>query len=323
MENIIQAEKISTKDMLKNILSNVFYILDVETYMQTTEKRRLLFSGNSLVLDIRDNQNDSIDVRYLKREGNILAKNTKQQIDFRIIDKWLVVCVLLVISITFITISMPYIPYTEFLIPIPLVAFFIKCLKIEFATKEYNSITKYIKKDVHQSHNIVWRKPKVIQIIYQPVTFILSKNTISNYGYEEVASYEEVMQLENPVSNSVEDLALSEKEKEILFSCVNFLDGGNIIEIIDKNIQKEYSNYTKREIYPLTQIKLTKLLVTLLNKKRIRVRITINQLDFVRNITDNMKLKDNSPLNFDSFKTEFNRQLKAEKISWTTLNSHN
>lgn len=316
MENIIQAEKISTKDMLKNILSNVFYILDVETYMQTTEKRRLLFSGNSLVLDIRDNQNDSIDVRYLKREGNILAKNTKQQIDFRIIDKWLVVCAMLVISITFITIFMPYISYTEFLIPMPLVAFFIKCLKIEFATKEYNSITKYIKKDVHQSHNIV-------QIIYQPVTFILSKNTISNYGYEEAASYEEITQFENPVSNSVEDLPLSEKEKEILFSCVNFLDGENVIEIIDKNIQKEYSNYTKREIYPLTQIKLTKLLVTLLNEKRIRVRITINQLDFVRSVTNNMKLKDNFPLNFDSFKTEFNRQLKAEKISWTTLNSHN
>lgn len=202
MGTILQIEKISTKDLLINIFTNIFHFAEfneelLHSYLVTSHVRRQNFCHHNVVLLSTDDYNmtDNQEISNLLKRAQKYNRNTKQIIDFKSIDRWFVTCILLVIITTILTLIAPYNPFNALLILAPLMILLLKCFAIEICTKKYNIITKCIKqfsksKENKQNSNDYLQEhfqSNNNTITYNPI--LLSANTSHKSQQDENITY--------------------------------------------------------------------------------------------------------------------------------------
>lgn len=148
METIISNQKIATKELLINILANVFPFAEfnevvLHNYLKTSHKRRQLFCRNNTISLENYNLMNNSEIDHQLRRAKKLSKNSKQTLDFRFIDRCFVTCIIISLVVGIFTLKEPNI-FLIVLFLAPLMILFFKCLKIEIYTKRYDIIAKCI-----------------------------------------------------------------------------------------------------------------------------------------------------------------------------------
>lgn len=197
METIISSQKISTKDLLINILANVFPFAEfgevlLHNYLETSHKRRQLFCRNKTTTLSFDNCSliDNCEIYHLLKRTEKYSSKTIHRIDFRSIDRWFVACILISLVVGIFTLIEPSV-FLVVLFLVPLMILFLKCLKIEIYTKRYDVIAKCIEqlsnqhknrrtngytKEYHQSNNTI-----VHNLILLPINNTADENLVRKY----------------------------------------------------------------------------------------------------------------------------------------------
>lgn len=297
-------DRIGYKDMWFNILANITCYTQyneekLRNHLKNSYLRRRSFCKgytegeyfNMKHTFFANNQ----ELNHLLNVKNRLARNAKQTIDFSVIDRCFVVCMSLFLIVICVSISIVN-PYIGLFSLMPLLILFSRCLYIEIVSKRYSVISNCLK----QAQDAT-KERGIEQINFLEIDKSESKKVSVIEDYEKKPRV--LLQDKN------EGLQVNIVEENVL-RCLKALKENNIIVIKDK-IMVDKSCTPTKILFPISQVSLAKCLAYYFEEGKIEIKKGSTYKLLTEYLAENMKVKNDLPINSTSFNVELSRARKS------------